>query len=366
MHCAHFLFLHFIVFKTENNYCWCIPSPKDVGSTGIESYFNSVIGTSCLLKNVTTPLDIKRSWLSRLAVPDSIIFEQDKGLKSAKMVLEVTDYGVITWPVLPRLHGGQRSYKLDLDKDARHEYVHITDLKHWMCQSIDIVPPASCKELTLEGVSCGIRAVVTSATVVGLLRFSAKHCFPGFRQHEFIELIKLLEIPVDTLPTTKGEATHVCLKYVLPLADDKEIADIMELGNNALKRLPFQSVLTQEGIDTLVDEVMPHDAKAELMGAAKEYKKYVESVKTAAVAKAKAKAKPAAGRKKRNVAKKICSSANLGGNICPSPPSVVSQTRPSGTRGSKPHIRVCRLQIKLPCVTKKAAMFLNVRPCSFA
>ena len=287
-------------------------------------------------------------------------------MKSAKMVLEVTDYGVITWPVLPRLHGGQRSYKLDLDKDARHEYVHITDLKHWMCQSIDIVPPASCKELTLDGVSCGIRAVVTSATVVGLLRFSAKHCFPGFRQHEFIELIKLLEIPVDTLPTTKGEATHVCLKYVLPLADDKEIADIMELGNNALKRLPFQSVLTQEGIDTLVDEVMPHDAKAELMGAAKEYKKYVESVKTAAVAKAKAKAKPAAGRKKRNVAKKICSSANLGGNICPSPPSVVSQTRPSGTRGSKPHIRVCRLQIKPRCVTKKAAMFQNARPCSFA
>jgi len=273
-----------------------------------------------LLKNVTTPLDIKRSWLSRLAVPDSIIFEQDKGLKSAKMVLEVTDYGVITWPVLPRLHGGQRSYKLDLDKDARHEYVHITDLKHWMCQSIDIVPPASCKELTLDGVSCGIRAVVTSATVVGLLRFSAKHCFPGFRQHEFIELIKLLEIPVDTLPTTKGEATHVCLKYVLPLADDKEIADIMELGNNALKRLPFQSVLTQEGIDTLVDEVMPHDAKAELMGAAKEYKKYVESVKTAAVAKAKAKAKPAAGRKKKKCGEKDLLVCELGRKYLPIAP----------------------------------------------
>jgi hypothetical protein len=252
-----------------------------------------------LVNHIPKPLAIKTAWLSRLAVPDSVIFDSSIGLKSAKMVLEATEYGVITWPIIPRVAEGQRSYKFDIGPDAKEEFLHISDLKNWMCQPIDMVPPALCKEIGPDGLPCGIRAVLTSTTAVGYLRFSAKHCFPCMRLHELQEMIKLFEIPVATLPSTKGEATHVCLKYVLPMADDKEIADIMELGNASTKRLPFHSVLTQEGIETLVDEVLPHDAKAEIVGAAKDYKKYVEAVRTAAVAKAKPKAKAAAKKKKK-------------------------------------------------------------------
>ena len=127
------------------------------------------------------------------------------------------------------------------------------------------VPPASCKELTTDGAPCGIRAVATSSTSVCLFHFSAKHCFPAFLLHELIELINLSDIPVDAMLSTKGEATHVCIKYFLPLAET------MEPSNAPLKRLPSQSVLTQEAIDTLVDEAMLHDAKAELMGATNEH-----------------------------------------------------------------------------------------------
>ena len=233
------------------------------------------------------------------------------------MILDATEYGVIVWPIIPRVHEGQRSYKFDVDPAAKEEFLHISDLKNRMYQPIDMVPPASCKETRPDGSPCGIRAVVTSGTVVGLLRFSAKNCFPCMRTTEFQELIKLLEIPVDSMPTTIGEPTHVCLKYVMPLADDKEIARIMELSNRRQLRLPFPSVLMQEGVETLIDEVMPHNAKAEMMDAAKGYKKYVESVKMAAVGKAKAKPKAGPVRKEKKCGEKDLLVCELGRKYLP-------------------------------------------------
>jgi hypothetical protein len=161
--------------------CIIVGILKDVGSTGIQQYFNAGIATSLLIKARMNPLKVNTAWLARLAVPDSIIFNINVGLKGAKLVLDANEFGIIVWPVRARVANGQRSYKIDLSEDTTVEYLHIHSLKDWCCQPLDQVAPAGCKELLPDGRPVGIRHVVTSTSSTGFLHFSADHCFPLMR-----------------------------------------------------------------------------------------------------------------------------------------------------------------------------------------
>lgn len=66
----------------------------------------------------------------------------------------------------------------------------------------------------------------------------------------------------------------------------------MSRHNLKFKKLPFQSIVAQSGIEHLVDEVVDPDSKRELVEDAAKYAKHVEALKAVAMPKAKAKAVP--------------------------------------------------------------------------
>jgi hypothetical protein len=76
---------------------------------------------------VDEPDSIANAYLSLLVVPDTLLFHEHDGLKGASVVLGACEFGLVTWPLVAKMVGGQKSFKLDLSKEADFKTIHITN-----------------------------------------------------------------------------------------------------------------------------------------------------------------------------------------------------------------------------------------------
>ena len=179
----------------------------------------------------------------------------------------------MTWPVQARSVEGQRSFKIDTSADKKHEYVHIKDVKGWLCKDLELVPPAACKEKAADGYKpAGIRLVSRDNKVTAYIRFSCEECFPLCKVCDMQSLITYLEIPVASMPSLEVDCARVLIDTIMPHLNDVEKAVILAKRSLKKKRIVFGSVIGSE-VGGLVDDCLTPDAKAEMIDAAKAYAK---------------------------------------------------------------------------------------------
>ena len=94
------------------------------------------------------------------------------------------------------------------------------------------------------------------------------------------------------MPKLAQDLLELILTYPFPEYDGIKIAELMSMHSLKSKKLPFQSIVAQSGIEHLVDEVLDPDSKRELVEDAAKYAKHIEALKVVAMRKAKAKAVP--------------------------------------------------------------------------
>ena len=253
-----------------------------------------------MVQCVRTPCKVKDSWLAKLAVPQSILFDNIAGLNEAYIVFDASEFSVVVWPVVARMSGGQKVVGFDASENATWKYIHVLDLTKFVCQEAETIPPGACKDISFDGGPFrSIRKIISDPKVYGYLRFSALHCFPLAVVPDLKRLVIYIECPCEAMPTNKAGILHMLLEYILPDKDDVQIAAIMELDNCTKPVVPCHSVVSNEGLDGLVDDVVDPDTKHDIIESAKAYAKSIEKIKLMAVPKAKPKVAPGAAHKKK-------------------------------------------------------------------
>ena len=270
---------------------------KDIGSTGLDTYFNSGMATMLGVHAMNTPEIIEDAFLSLLVVPNTLLIHESEGLKGAVVVFGASEFGVTAWPLRAKMAGGQKSFQIDTSEEADFKTIHITDVSGWFAQDLAILPPGACKDLRPDGRPCGIRLAPQGDTIKGIVRNSVMHGCPLLTVPHMKKLIIKLAIPVERMPTQEINCSKVISQYVMPHLDDKERAEMM--GQRSIKHRPvvFGSVLGTD-VSGLVDDVLCPDAKKEMVDAAQKYAKTIDDMQASALAK-RGPVKPAAGSKKR-------------------------------------------------------------------
>ena len=197
---------------------WRWGSPEDIGACGLDGYFNAGIATHLLIAARHKPHSVKNAFLNKFAIHGTLLFHESEGLKSAKLVVDSTASGIVLWPLLPVLVNGQRSYKIDVSKIAKPTIVHILDPKGWLCQHLEVLAPASCKDLVSENKPCGIRLAPLNSKLAPFIRFSCDNGFPDGSVHDLKELVYYLEVPCDSVPSVEIDLVTLLVKYIRPMS----------------------------------------------------------------------------------------------------------------------------------------------------
>ena len=97
---------------------------KDVGNTGIESYFASSAATTLMIENIETPHDVKNSFVSTFAVPGSLLINKEIGLKESYVIFDCNEFAVLAWPAKLELVSGQKLVRFDLSSSLSQTWVN--------------------------------------------------------------------------------------------------------------------------------------------------------------------------------------------------------------------------------------------------
>lgn len=135
---------------------------KDVGNTGIESYFASSAATTLMIENIETPHDVKNSFVSTFAVPGSLLINKEIGLKESYVIFDCNEFAVLAWPAKLELVSGQKLVRFDLSEEATFKFIPITDMGKWICQSLYTIPPALLKTAAFSNIPRGVYKVIVA------------------------------------------------------------------------------------------------------------------------------------------------------------------------------------------------------------
>ena len=272
---------------------------KDVSNMGIASYDLAGMATSLMVACKDKVLDAPNAFLSLLAMPNTIIFDKEIGLSSAKYVLDATEFGVITWPTAARMINGKKELALDLGPDAKYEFFHITSLKNLVVQECEIGAPCEIQEKNSDGMPFGIRPIIRTNTVKPMARHSCDNGFPGVIVDHLKKFVKYFEVPCEAVPSLEIDIVKLLVKFMRPTLTDSELAKICGMrGYKTRPKLVFGTVINQDGFDDLVADCMTPDMKQDLIDSAKQYQKSVDAMRALAVD-LKPAAKAAAPKKKK-------------------------------------------------------------------
>jgi hypothetical protein len=142
---------------------------------GLDAYFDSGMATKLAVHAQDHPELIDDAFLSLLVVPNTVLFHESDGLKGASVVLSASEFGVTAWLLKAKMVGGQKSFQMDLSKEADFKSVHITQVAGWFVQYLAILPPAACKDLRPDGRPCEIRLATLGDTINGIVRNSVMY-----------------------------------------------------------------------------------------------------------------------------------------------------------------------------------------------
>ena len=252
---------------------------QDVASTGLDAYFDAGLSTELMLSAVGNPHSVRTSFLSLLAVPDTIMFRKDLGLKDAQLVIDATRSGVITVPVRPRVSDGQKSHKLDLDPATfKWSFIHITDYEAYLCQEVQLLPPAACKEKNVDGRPCGIRLSPANNKVSPLIRHSLTYGMPLMHTTDLKDLIVELKVPIAVMPVLEIECFKALARYIIPGIDDAHLVELCQKRTYKTRKVVYATVVGSADISDLIDDCCNADAKAEIVQAAIDFEKHVQAM----------------------------------------------------------------------------------------
>jgi hypothetical protein len=107
------------------------------------SYLGIGLATDGLVAEKGEMSNVKKHWLSMLAMPGLMLYRHDEGAASAKYVLRSSQKGIYVLPVRPMVVSGQRilSFKVS-DDELVWESLHFTTWRGWMTQATEILPPS--------------------------------------------------------------------------------------------------------------------------------------------------------------------------------------------------------------------------------
>ena len=243
-----------------------------------------------------------RNFLNLLAFPDTVIFDKEKGLGNANIILGASAFGIVCWPATPVVRENQRSFQLLMGPGDKHKLITIDNVDQYLCQGTKVLAPAANKDVNESGRPKGIRIAKDDTTACGCLLHRCKHGLPLLKVADMQYCVNEMKVPVDRMPAAEIEYVKKIIKVLCHGISDEDLALYCGRHGIAKKRnIVFGSVLADFHVSDVVDDVMPHDLKEELDAATKEYAEAVEAMQITALPKAKAGAK---AKKKRKYAEK--------------------------------------------------------------
>lgn len=196
---------------------------KERTNVGLQYYFRSSLALNLMVTNKETTHRVQNAFLSKLAVPGSLLFtKKTDGLACVKVVLSSTEQGVILYPIVPLSVDGQRGLKFDLREEATWSFSHITDPSDFLVQQLHVIPTALLKDKRMEdGRPFGMRLVVSDTKVYGAVRFCGLQGFPGWTCAGMQRFVQYCDIPCERMPKLAQDLLKLILTYLFPEFDDR-------------------------------------------------------------------------------------------------------------------------------------------------
>jgi hypothetical protein len=265
---------------------------------GHVAYFAIGLATEALIACNGDLRIAANNFLSLLAQPGSMIYHRDVGPGSARWVVRASEHGVYVCRLTPMVKHGQRILDFPTsDGEKIWETLHINDLRGWMVQETQALPPSCCEARDEDGLPLGIVLTVKAGTsAYTVLNYAALQAFRGMTVPFMKKLIRHVDPDIEEMPTVEMDCVKWLIMHCFPAMEDEQLFEIMS-KRHAFK-LKFETVLTPELVSQAA-EFLGDSTTKEMHQEVVAYAKKVAAAKMAAPApKAKAGAKKTAAKKK--------------------------------------------------------------------
>jgi hypothetical protein len=299
---------------------------EDIGSCGLDYYFQAGMVTRLLLQKADTPLETKRAWLSELAVPGSVIIDNVKRLVG--YVIESNQRGVVVWLLSERRISNQRILSFEYKGDkADYDYWFPVKPQDYTAAEVEVLPPGACMDIGEDGRGPGIFLTLKTEKRYRLPVFSAMHGFVGMSVPVLTKFFHEIDCPVDPCPRLEWPLVTALMTFLLPGASEDDMVMYKSRRHNKPPPL-YKSALKDADLEVIMSDVMDHNDRHEIATASEDYRKQIEvEASMAAIIKPAAKAKGAAKKKKKHGEKDLLLVASARAYL----PDVVGATLTSET-----------------------------------
>eukprot|EP00971_Amphidinium_carterae_P083231 1647171-Amphidinium_carterae.3 len=255
---------------------WVAPSPQRYGLIPM--------AFQCCLQQSDWG-QVRDSWLT-LMLEDGCVAVHNASPTQAMLVLKVTKFGAILWPlsqinVGEKLHFAFQAPCVSTPLPWRVAFVN--SLEDWKAARVSVLPPAAQDG---DGVTAsGCIRLELKAKPTRLCPFAAQRCFKGLQVPQLKLLWKQLGSPVrednGRKPTTEYELCSVCLAQVLPDVNDEQRSEFM--ARRFKPREDSNDILFEAKNLEMVGQVLDEADKHDLEEARKAHTKRVGKASSARV-----------------------------------------------------------------------------------
>eukprot|EP00971_Amphidinium_carterae_P339383 6477153-Amphidinium_carterae.1 len=172
---------------------------------------------------------LQNNWMT-LLLDEGCLLVHHAAPTKGKLVLKVTKYGALTWPLERTTQGSEEYYVPQLQTSGKPlwSFEFVNNLQDWKATTLVPMPP--CSQPLHEGLACGIKLRLSSKCV-RLAVFAAESCFKNLLVPHLRSLWQSLGRPLadtsDKPPKTEQDFCQALLEAVLPKNSTEERAAIL-------------------------------------------------------------------------------------------------------------------------------------------
>jgi hypothetical protein len=207
---------------------------------------------------------LRRAWHAKLAVQGHLLVSKDGATQA--WVLEVSEFGVLTWGVQAFKAGGALRYlRLRPASDVPWRQIQVWDYAEWCSLEVEAMPPHLVARAKLQQggkEKCGILLKCADKKPVPLLKAAAHTAFGNLTVAEMSRLVQDERVPYEgSRPTLEKDLVKLLVTWALPGLSSGDLENIMKLRTFMGPRL-IQSVLTPENAEAVDGLLVEDDAAA--------------------------------------------------------------------------------------------------------
>eukprot|EP00971_Amphidinium_carterae_P332176 6466206-Amphidinium_carterae.1 len=219
---------------------------------------------------------LQNNWMT-LLLEEGCLLVHNSNTSKGKLVLKVTKYGALTWP-LERKVVGKMSYYVPLQQQSGKPlwtFDFVNNLTDW--KATTLVPTPPCEQPVPEnGVASGIKLQLSSKCEK-LTAFAAENCFRNLLVPHLRSLWQVLGRPVSEgssrQPKTEQEYCHELLCAVLPKHSDEERSALLVKRCKGVESAKSSSLLFQGENLEMVAGVLDESDKVDFEDEKKKHSK---------------------------------------------------------------------------------------------